>query len=98
MRVEFSPEAKTEFGDGESYYKRQVAGLGARFRTDVRDALVRLRNWPLAAPVERGEIRRMILSRFPYKLLYSVEADLIYIVAVAHLHRAPDYWIERDQS
>jgi len=60
--------------------------------------MVRLRNWPLAAPVERGDIRRIILSRFPYKLLYSVEADHIYIVAVAHLHRAPDYWIERDQS
>jgi hypothetical protein len=38
----------------------------------------------------------MILSRFPYKLLYSVETDCIYIIAVAHLHRAPDYWVERD--
>jgi len=97
MRIEFSPEAKLEFEDGARYYERQVPGLGGRFRADVRDALVRLRNWPLAAPVERGDIRRMILSRFPYKLLYSVEADLIYVVAVAHLHRAPDYWIERDQ-
>jgi plasmid stabilization system protein ParE len=97
MRFEFSPEAKAEFGDGESYYERQVPGLGARFRADVRDALARLRNWPLAAPVERGDIRRMILSRFPYKLLYAVEANHIYIIAVAHLHRAPDYWIERDR-
>lgn len=57
MRIEFSPMAKLEFEDGERYYERQVPGLGARFRTDVRDALVRLRNWPLAAPVERGDIR-----------------------------------------
>jgi plasmid stabilization system protein ParE len=97
MRIEFSPEAKLEFDDGERYYERQVRGLGERFRADVRDALARLRNWPLAAPVERGDIRRMILSRFPYKLLYSVETDLIYVIAVAHLHRAPDYWIERDK-
>jgi hypothetical protein len=94
MRLEFSPGA--EFSDGESYYERQVPGLGARFRADVRDALKRLSHWPLAAPVERGQIRRMILSRFPYKLLYSVETDCIYIIAVAHLHRAPDYWVERD--
>lgn len=79
MRFEFSPEAKAEFSDGESYYERQVPGLGARFRADVR-----------------GEIRRMILSRFPYKLLYSIETDCIYIIAVAHLHRAPDYWVDRD--
>jgi len=96
MRIVFSPEAQDEFRDGERYYERQVPGLGARFRADVRDALRRLSHWPLAAPVERGEILRMILSRFPYKLLYSVEPDHIYIIAVAHLHRAPDYWIERD--
>ena len=95
MRVEFSAEAKREFEDGRNYYERQVAGLGARFAADIRSALVRLRNWPLAAPVERGDIRRLILGRFPYKLLYSVEQDVIYVIAVAHMHRAPDYWIER---
>lgn len=95
MRIEFSAEARAEFRDGENYYERQVPGLGGRFRADVRDALKRMRHWPLAAPIERGVIRRMILSRFPYKLLYSVEADCIYIIAVAHLHRAPEYWIGR---
>lgn len=95
MRIEFSVEARAEFSDGERFYERQVPGLGARFRADVRDALNRMRLWPLAAPVERGDIRRMLLSRFPYKLLYSVEPDCIYIIAVAHLHRAPDYWIDR---
>lgn len=98
MRIEFSPEAKAEFSDGESYYERQMPGLGARFRTDVRDALKRMRHWPLATPIERGEIRRMILSRFPYKLLYSVERDHLYILAVAHMHRAPEYWVDRDRD
>ena len=55
MRVEFSPEAKREFEDGRNYYERQVAGLGARFAADIRAALIRLRNWPLAAPVERSD-------------------------------------------
>lgn len=98
MRFEFSPEAKAELEDGVRYYERQVPGLGRKFRSDVRDALVRLRHWPLAAQVERGEIRRLLLSRFPYKLLYAIEADRIYIVAVAHSHRAPDYWVGRNQS
>lgn len=98
MRIEFSPQAKAEFEDGEAYYARQVPGLGARYREDVRHALVRMGRWPLAAPVERGEIRRMILSRFPYKLLYSVEPDCLLVIAVAHMHRAPDYWIDRESS
>ena len=40
MRFEFSPEAKTEFDDGERFYEQQLRGLGRRFRADVRDALV----------------------------------------------------------
>ena len=51
--------------------------------------------WPLSCPTERGDIRRLTLSRFPYKLLYSVESDHLYIVAVAHQHREPTYWIDR---
>ena len=98
MRIDFSPQAKAEFEDGEAYDERQVPGLGARFRAVVRQALLRMRHWPLAVPVERGDIRRMMLSRFPYKLLYSVEPDCLFIIAVAHMHRVPDYWINREPS
>jgi toxin ParE1/3/4 len=95
MRVIFSPEAREEFDEAERYYNRQVEGLGQRFRAEVRLALPRIRAWPLSCPRERGDIRRLILSRFPYKLLYSVEADHIYIIAVAHQHREPQYWTDR---
>lgn len=95
MRVEFAPEAQAEFEDSERYYTAQVPGLGERFRTEIKNALRRVRNWPLACPIECSDIRRCVLSRFPYKLLYAVEPDRIYIVAVAHMHRKPEYWVER---
>ncbi len=95
MRVIFSPEARLEFEEAERYYNRQVQGLGERFRAEVGSALPRIRAWPLSCPREHGDIRRLILSRFPYKLLYSVEVDHIYVIAVAHQHREPNYWIDR---
>lgn len=95
MRLLLSPEAREEFEAAERYYGRQVPGLDARWREEIRGALRRLRAWPLAFPVERGDIRRLILSRFPYKLLYAVEADVIYVVAIAHQHRKPGYWAGR---
>ncbi len=49
MRIEFSPEAKAEFDDAERYYEHQATGLGKRLRDEVRHALQRLHNWPLAA-------------------------------------------------
>jgi hypothetical protein len=78
MHVEFSLEAKAEFEDGERYYECQVQGLGAQFRTDVRNALIRIRNWPLAAQVEQGDIRRMMLSRFPYIAIFRRSRSNLY--------------------
>lgn len=95
MRVVFSPEARSEFEDAERYYEGEAPGLGGRFRAEVRSALQRLRNWPLAAPIEGGGIRRLLLGRFPYKILYAVEPGLIYVLALAHQHRAPQYWVDR---
>jgi plasmid stabilization system protein ParE len=97
MRVAFSPEARDEFAEAERYYDEQLPGLGARLREEVRSALRRIRTWPLSCPIERGEVRRLILTRFPYKLLYSVESDHLYMLAVAHQHRKPNYWSGRSK-
>ena len=45
-----------------------------------------------------GDIRRFVLNRFPYKLLYAIEGEVVVIVAVMHQHRHPEYWIERPSS
>ncbi len=37
---------------------------------------------------------KVIFNEFPYKILYSIEKDHIYIIAVAHQHRKPNYWID----
>lgn len=95
MRLIFSPEARLEFDEAQHFHDRQASGLGSLFRDEIVTALRRVRKWPLSCPVERGDIRRLILGRFPYKLLYSVEADHIYVIAVAHQRRQPDYWVDR---
>ena len=63
------------------------------FREEVRRAAKRITVYPEAWSVERGDIRKCLLHKFPYKLLYSIEEDHIFIIAVAHQHRKPDYWI-----
>lgn len=98
MQVLFSPQAQAEFEDAARYYDEQRQGLGDELRQEMRNFLSRLRQTPLSFPVEGGDIRRLILARFPYKLLYSVESDYIYVIAVAHRRRSPDYWIDRIDS
>ena len=42
-------------------------------------------------------LRRVQMRRFPYGLIYGVQPGLLVIVAVAHLHREPTYWVDRVQ-
>ena len=97
MRLVFAAEARLEFYAAELYYNQQLPGLGSAWREEVLTALRRIRHWPLACPVEHADIRRLTLSRFPYKLLYAVEADHLYVIAIAHQHRQPDYRTRRVQ-
>ena len=98
MKVIFSKYARQELDDATQYYEIEYQGLGKRFRDEVRKAAKRISEYPEAWSVERGEIRKCILHKFPYKLLYSVETSHVFIIAVAHQHRRPDYWIERNES
>ncbi|MDO8720858.1 MAG: type II toxin-antitoxin system RelE/ParE family toxin [Syntrophales bacterium] len=95
MKVIFSKYARQELDDATQYYEIEYQGLGKRFRDEVRKAAKRISEYPGAWSVERGEVRKCILHKFPYKLLYSVESNHVFIIAVAHQHRRPDYWIER---
>jgi hypothetical protein len=43
----------------------------------------------------KDDIKNFILHKFPYKILYSIETDYIYVIAIVHMHRRPQYWAER---
>lgn len=98
MRVIFTRIARQELEDAVRFYELEYSGLGRRFKEEVRTSALRVAEYPNAWSIERGEVRKCLLHRFPYKLLYSVEEDHILVIAVAHQHRKPDYWVDRGQS
>jgi plasmid stabilization system protein ParE len=98
MKILFSEYAKQELDDAVNYLELEFEGLGYQFKSEVKSALNRISMHPVAWSVERGDVRKYLLHKFPYKLLYSVETDHIFVIAVAHQHREPDYWIDRPKS
>lgn len=96
MKVIFSKFAKLELEDAVNFYELEYSGLGSRFKKEIEKAVLLIAKYPKAWSIARGEIRKYILHNFPYKLLYSIEEDHIFIIAVAHQHRKPEYWINRD--
>lgn len=97
MKVIFSSYARDELEDAFNYLELEFEGLGRRFKSEVRSAAKLIARHPPAWSVERGEVRKCLLHKFPYKLLYSIETDHIFIIAIAHQHRKPDYWIDRPE-
>jgi len=94
--VRFNPLAERELAEAITYYDEQKAGLGREFLEEIRRAVLFLAKYPEAAPQVRGSIRRFILPRFPYSLLYrTLETGRFRILAVAHQKRRPDYWVGR---
>lgn len=95
MRHTFHPEAEAEFYEAIDYYEGCQEGLGYDFAREVYSAIRNIMDYPKAWPVLEGVIRRCQTKRFPYGVIYSEEADEIFILAIMHLHRDPDYWKDR---
>ncbi len=93
--VEFHPEAQDEFISAGQFYERQAEGLGLDFIMTVQQAYERLLEAPASGPPFGRRLRRLLVPKFPYGLLYRVEPERIYIIAVMHLHRRPGYWRSR---
>lgn len=95
MNYSFHPEAETEFNEAIRFYDNCQTGLGLDFANEVRSAIQQIVNHPFAWPVLEGEVRRCLIFRFPYGILYYPEPNHVLLLAVMHLHRDPDYWKHR---
>ena len=93
MNIVFGSLAGREYDDAFNYYEAEESGLGGKFRRAVWGAIGIIEQYPHSSPEILPGVRKVLLRRFPYKLLYAVRADTLYIIAVAHSHRKPDYWV-----
>jgi hypothetical protein len=95
MTFDFHPEAETELLEAIAYYESCAPGLGEDFSLEVYSTVQNILSYPCAWPIVEDDVHRCLSSRFPYGVLYSIESDCVYILAVMHLHRHPDYWKHR---
>jgi hypothetical protein len=91
----FHPEAEAEFVDASLYYETRVAGLGRQFSAEVRRIISLIREYPDAGAPVRLPVRRTLVDRFPYAIVYRRDPESVLILAVANLRRRPGYWRSR---
>ena len=95
MRFYFHPRADAEFDEAVRYYEGCQPGLGLDFAEEVYAATRRVCEYPDAWSAMSKNARRCLVNRFPYGVIFQVTSGMLRIIAVANLHRQPEYWRDR---
>ena len=91
-----SPAAEHELNEAAQYYDLEDPGLGSSFLAEVDRCPQSIEAHLEAGAILRGSVRRRLLRRFPYALLYKIKPSGIRILAVMNLKRRPTYWVGRE--
>ena len=95
MNVVFLNEAEQELLEAALFYEKQARGLGKNFMEEVYQSIDTIVNFPLNSQKLTADIRRKLLKRYPFGVLYRIDNEKIVIIAVMNLKRKPFYWLNR---
>ena len=95
MRVVFVTQAQDEVLEAAPYYRKRSVDAASRFSSDLSALIELLQQFPRIGSPLSPQLRRVLLKKFPYQLIYRIEGDEIRVYAVAHLKRKPRYWKDR---
>jgi hypothetical protein len=89
--------------EAADWYEQQGEGLGDRFMNEVAQALAAIEANPkrfaqLETLGSRTTFRRALVNEFPYVVVYRVFTNDVFVYAVAHAGRRPNYWKNRRRS
>ena len=95
MIISVLRQAADEFDEATAHYEEKQLGLGKRFRDEVDRHIGWIAEHGQVPRLRSGGYRRVNLRVFPYYIAYLQIGETIWILAIAHAHREPEYWIER---
>jgi len=99
-RYRYHPAAERELEEAIEHDEAELPGRGLRLEEQVARLVLRLRRFPVSAPIWPGlesahEVRRAKVRRHPFLVVYMVLSDQLVILAVAHTKKKPGYWASR---
>ena len=95
MTYRFHLEASVEYEGHIRYYRKCQPGLQHRFTAAIEETIGRILEHPERWRMIEPDISRCLVKKFPFSVIYSVQRDVIYFIAVAHGSREPGYWKHR---
>lgn len=98
--VRLSPEAIDELVEAAVWYRARRPGLESEFLAEFDRVLPLIGSSPASFPrlldmPEDLVIRRALLPRFPYAVIFMDLGTEIRVLSVAHAKRRPGHWLDR---
>ena len=92
LPVVYRRKVGRDLAGGYAWYNGQRNGFGEEFLVAVDAAFDTIEHFPEVFARVHGEVRRAIVSRFPYAVFYRVETKRVVVLAVIHTARDPKVW------
>lgn len=103
MTLRLLDQAREELRQSALWYEKKREGLGDEFVSLVERAFETIERNPRQFPrletnLPAREIRKCVIKRFPFLVIFEIVADEVLVIAVAHGKRKPYFWKERLDS
>ena len=87
--VSYSDKAKEDIREIVLWYNSQKVGLESDFLSSLEVAIKRINVNPYTYQIYFRHIRAIILRRFPYRIIYKINDEIIIVIGVFHTSRNP---------
>ena len=95
VRVDLRPEARLDLAEAVVWYAQRDVERALRFVRAFDDRIERLRNFPKSGEPFQHGTRRLLVTGWPYQIVYRTVDDYFEVLAVANTNRDQSYWKDR---
>ena len=96
MTLQYHPSVASELEEIRDYYEEKSAGLGKSFVDEFERQLLSIAAMPERWMIIRDDLRRSLMKRFPYVILYRIiDGEIIRVTVVKHEKRHPAFGLGR---
>ncbi len=96
MRIDYHPSISAELEEIRDHYESCSPGLGTDFVDEFERQVLTIAAMPTRWMTVRGDIRRSLMKRFPYVILFrTIGGESIRVTVVKHEKRHPAFGLPR---
>lgn len=95
LKLSYHNLAEAEIDSSLSWYEERSRQAFDHFRIRLITTLSSIPKFPERFPCVYDEFRSARVKKFPYKVIFRIEQDTIFVIALAHDKRNPEYWKDR---